>query len=315
MVEPAGSLPPTERHADRATPIDALDVLGMVQAMHAADLEAAVAVGARAERIAAVVEAAAQALLHGGRLIYCGAGTSGRLGVLDASECPPTFGVSEDTVVGLIAGGEQALRHSIEGAEDDEALGAADMARLTPSAHDLVVGIAASGTTPYVLAALKEARRHGAATALVCCNPDAPLVADTMIALDTGPEVLAGSTRLKAGTATKMVLNMISTAAMARAGLVFEGCMVGMRPANAKLKRRAARIIAALCESGESEGAGLLAKAGNDIRVAVLMGRLGLDAERAKAALEEAGGVLRDALEAEPRGRTRTNTDEHGPAR
>jgi len=297
MNDHTTNLSPTEARRNDAPAIDTLDALGIVQAMHAADREAVAAAGAQAEAIAAVAEDAAHAFLRGGRLIYCGSGTSGRLGVLDASECPPTFGVTEDTVVGIIAGGDHALRHSAEGAEDDEAVGTSDMAGIAPGERDVVVGIAASGTTPYVIAALREAQRRGAQTALVCCNPNAPAVADRTVAMNTGPEVLAGSTRLKAGTATKLALNMITTTAMTRAGLVHQGYMVGMRPVNAKLKRRAARIIASLCEADETEGARLLDAAENDIRTAALMGRLGLGLAEARATLGRANGVLRVALE------------------
>ena len=300
MTEPQHPLPPTEGRAPDRPLLDTLDTLDMVRAMHAADREAVAAAGAKAGPIAAVVEAVAAALRKGGRLIYCGAGTSGRLGVLDASECPPTFGVDPDTVVGLIAGGETALRNSVEGAEDDERQGAADLAARAPGPEDVVVGIAASGTTPYVLGALREARQRGARTALVCCNPHAPAdAADLLVAMDTGPEVLTGSTRLKAGTATKLALNMITTCAMARAGLVYEGYMVGMRPVNAKLRARAARIIAALCAVDEAEGARLLAEALGDIRAAVVMGRRGVDREAARALLDAAHGDLRAALGAD----------------
>lgn len=297
---PAG-LAPTETRAPSAPPLDALTASEIAACMNVADMEAAGAVGRVRETVSAAIEAAANALSSGGRIIHVGAGTSGRLGVLDASECPPTFGVAPDRVVGLVAGGEAALRASIEGAEDDVAAASTDLQRLTPpvSSGDFVIGIAASGTTPYVTAALTAARCSGAGTALVCCNPACVSDADIVVALDTGAEVLPGSTRLKAGTATKMVLNAISTGAMARAGYVFEGWMVGMRPVNAKLRARAARILAALTGATPERAAALLPEAGDDIRCAVLMARLGLGREAAVKRLEAAAGNLRRALHVE----------------
>lgn len=280
--------------------LDDMDDDSLLLAMDVADSEARLSVRHAQGSVLRALDSAADCLRAGGRIIYTGAGTSGRLGVLDAAECPPTFGVSEDRVVALIAGGDAALRHSIEGAEDDEGLGLRDLEGISPrpGADDFVVGITASGTTPYVLAALKRARELGAKTAIVCCNPVALDTADIVISLDTGPEILPGSTRLKAGTATKMVLNRISTGAMARAGYVFEGRMVGVRPVNVKLRQRCIRIIAELTEMSEGESERLLDAATGSIPVAVIMARKNLDAGAARARLDAAGGILRAALEA-----------------
>ncbi len=292
-------VPPTERRAAKARPLDALTPGETVEAMNRADKQAVAAVAAQKDAVAAAIAAAAAALKCGGRIIYIGAGTSGRLGVLDASECPPTFGVSPDRVVGIIAGGDRALRRAGEAAEDSAPQGAADLQAACPDLgpNDFVLGIAASGTTPYTLGALAEARRANATTALLCCNPGAPADVDIPIRLDTGPEVLTGSTRLKAGTATKLVLNAISTGAMAQAGYVFEGLMVGLNAANAKLRARAARIVAALTDSNEGDADALLTRAGGSIPAAVLMARHSLSPEEALRRIDEAGGSLRIALQ------------------
>ncbi|MCP4645060.1 MAG: N-acetylmuramic acid 6-phosphate etherase [bacterium] len=294
----SGGLPPTERRRADAPHIDALSPSELVDHMCRDAAAIAPAVMRQQARVAEAIAMAGDSLSSGGRLIYIGAGTSGRLGVLDASECPPTFGVLPETVIGLIAGGEAALRNSIEGAEDDRALGRNDIASIEPpvTQDDTVVGIAASGTTPYVHGGLEEAATRGASTVLVCCNPACRDGADCVIALDTGPEVLPGSTRLKAGTATKLVLNLISTGAMARAGYVYDGLMVGMKPVNAKLHERAARIVAALTGLDEAGAREALNKAGNDIRAAVVMTQLDVDATEATARLAAAGGRLGSVL-------------------
>ncbi len=287
--------------ATHEPPLDTLTAEGIAARMSGADHEAVEAVTDTLPTIAKLVQRVADAFNAGGRLIYIGAGTSGRLGVLDASECPPTFGVDPGQVVGMIAGGEVALRMSGEGAEDDESAAVANLNALAPELNDrdVVVGIAASGTTPYVLAALHHAKASGAHTALLCCNPTVSATADCVIALDTGPEVLPGSTRLKAGTATKLVLNMISTGAMALSGRVFEGYMVGVRPMNAKLRERAVRIVAALTSETETSATKLLETAGDSIPVAVLMARLNLPRETAEARLINAKGNLRAALDSD----------------
>jgi len=299
------SVPPTEQRLAVDRPLDARDAAGIVALMNDEDAKIAGVVRAEAARIAQAVEWAAASLSGRGRLIYAGAGTSGRLGVLDASECPPTFGVDPSRVIGLIAGGDYALRHSIEGAEDDADQGARGVQALDPplGPEDTLVGIAASGGTPYVLGALAHAKSVGARAVLVCCDPARrrdPRLADALvIAPATGPEVLTGSTRLKAGTATKMVLNMISTGALTLAGFVCEGLMVEVRPVNVKLRRRAIRITATLAECDEAAAERLLDQANGHIPVAVLMAKRGLDAQEARGLLTSCGGALRAALASE----------------
>ncbi len=275
--------------------LDGLDALGMMQAMHAADGEAFAAVGRVLPAVARVVEAAAKRVGGGGRLVYCGAGTSGRLGVLDASECVPTFGVPPGMVVGLIAGGDRALREAIEGAEDDPAEGEAAVRALGVNARDVVVGIAASGRTPWVLGAMEAAREAGALLIGVSCVRGSAVerAAELPVTVETGPEVVTGSTRLKAGTATKLVLNMISTGVMARLGYVHGDLMVNVQPTNAKLRDRAARIVGEICGISRAEAGELLGRAGGEVKTAVVMRRLGLDAEAARDKLAGAGGVLR----------------------
>lgn len=287
---------PVTEQAAASVPIDELAPMAFVRAMHRADEEAVQAVGAVLEAVARAIEQAAAALRGGGRIIYVGAGTSGRLGALDAAECPPTFGVAPERVVPLLAGGDQALRASVEGAEDDPEQGARDLNALNAGPEDFVVGIAASGTTPYVLGALRAARDAGAATALLTSNPQADSAADLVIAADTGPELLAGSTRLKAGTAAKLVLNMISTGAMARAGYVYRGRMVGMTPVNEKLRQRAAGIVAAIAGVDARQAAAALSEAGYHIPTAILMAARTLSREEAEALLRQNDGRLRDAL-------------------
>ena len=294
-------LPQTEQALPDSPALDTLSALEIVDAMNRQDDLLASVVQACRIPIAEVMEQATRSLHGKGRLIYLGAGTSGRLGVLDASECPPTFGVDPGRVVGLIAGGDRALRSSIEGAEDDDAAAEKDLNALSPplSATDLVVGIAASGRTPYVLAGLRHARRQGASTALMACNRIQGAPADYVIALNTGPEVLPGSTRLKAGTATKMVLNMISTGALTRAGFVHEGRMVAMRPVNQKLRERAIRIVQELVRCSCEDAERWLDEAHGEIRVAVLMAKESLSREAAVCRLDHAGGRLRDAFSGE----------------
>jgi len=298
-AEPDTSLPPTESRMEGIRSLDRMTAREIVRTMNQADASAARVVADQEAAIARVIEWAAGAYARGGRILYVGAGTSGRLGVLDAAECLPTFGIAPDRVIGIMAGGEAALRRSMEGAEDDRAQAARDLAALEPplNENDLVVGITASGTTPYVLAALEHADAAGAHTVLVTCNPECDGGASQVIALRTGPEVLAGSTRLKAGTATKMVLNMISTGAMALSGHMYEGWMVGLKPVCAKLERRALHIIQALTGKDREEAAGLLKSAKGRIPVAVLMAQKDLDPRAAAALLARARGSLRSALE------------------
>ena len=235
----------TESRNPHSESIDALSPIEIVRLMNSEDAKVVEAVGAEADSIARAIEWAADRFRRGGRLIYAGAGTSGRLGVLDAAECPPTFSTPPEMVVGLIAGGPDALTRAVEGAEDDPDRGAADIAALGVGAHDLVVGIATSGRTPYVLGAVREARRRGAATVGLACNRPSLLGAevDLEIAPLVGAEVISGSTRLKAGTATKMILNMISTGAMVQIGKTLGNRMVDLRPTNEKLRIRSRRIL------------------------------------------------------------------------
>ncbi len=247
--------------------------------------------------LTAFLEAAEARWLAGGRLIYVGAGTSGRLGVLDASECPPTFQSPPERVVGIIAGGDSALRKSSEGKEDDPRGAEADLAALRMTGGDIVVGIAAGGTTPYVLGALRHARTApmtGSAplTALLCCTPVSADAADHVIHLPTGPEVLTGSTRLKAGTATKLALNIISTTLMIRSGRVYQNLMVDLRASNDKLRDRAARVVATLTGLSREGSLLLLDRAAGAVKTAVVMHHRGVDREEAERMLKQTGGRL-----------------------
>jgi N-acetylmuramic acid 6-phosphate etherase len=293
---------PTEARNPRSASIDQLSTLDMLTVINEEDATIAAAVRAALPRIAQAVDAIAARFAQGGRLFYIGAGTSGRLGVLDASECPPTFSVPPDLFVGLIAGGDSALRRSSEASEDNPEEGERDLAAHDLTPHDSVLGIAASGRTPYVLGALEFANRAGALTLALTCaaGPDAPespmgKIAEIAIELATGPEILTGSTRMKAGTATKLVLNSISTGVMIRAGAVFGNLMVNVQPTNAKLIDRAQRIIAAATGCTQQEAAHLLEAAGS-VKTAIAMKLLSLDRAQAEAVLAAHGGRLAEAL-------------------
>jgi N-acetylmuramic acid 6-phosphate etherase len=281
--------------------IDELSTAEMLQVMNTADREVAEAVGREIPAIARAVDAIAAALApeNGGRLFYVGAGTSGRLGVLDASECPPTFNVPASLVQGMIAGGDYALRHSVEGAEDSPELGATDIRAHGFTGKDVLAGIAASGRTPYVLGAMEYARSLGAVTIGVSCVPESEVARAAQIAITpaVGPEVVTGSTRLRAGTATKLVLNMLSTGAMIRLGTVYSNLMVNVQPSNAKLADRAERIVVELTGLPRERAAALFSEAGS-IKAAVLMHAHGLNREQAEALLRDAHGHLRHAMEA-----------------
>jgi N-acetylmuramic acid 6-phosphate etherase len=251
-------------HPGGAT-LDRLPTTRLVQRLHAGDREAVAAVGRAVPSIAALADVAADRLGRGGRLVYAGAGTSGRLGALDAAECPPTFGVAPSDVLALVAGGPRALRRAVEGAEDDRAAGVRAVAAARIGASDLVVGISASGTTPFVLAVLAAARRRGAATALLTSNPAARPAVDARVLLETGPERIAGSTRMKAGTAAKMALGLLSSAAFVRLGAVRAGRMVALKPTNEKLRRRAVRTVAELSGIGAAAARRLLSASGWDV--------------------------------------------------
>ena len=278
--------------------IDARDMETRLRLMNREDAKVAAAVALQVPSIARAASSAARSLRTGGRLIYVGAGTSGRLGVLDASECPPTFGVPPGMVVGLIAGGEPAMFRAVEGAEDDPDLGAAAMIDADVSELDTVVGISASGRAPFVLGALRQAKKRGAtAIALVNNSPsEMAQSADVTIAIVVGPEVLAGSTRLKAGTAQKMALNMISTGAMMEIGKTYGNLMVDVQATNAKLAVRAARIVAQVTGLSAPEAQAALQNAEGSAKVAIVMAQTGLPAGEARALLARAGGFLRRAL-------------------
>jgi len=289
----------TEWRNPRSEGLHELSVEGLVALMNAEDRLVAEAVGRAAGAIAGFIGAAEGRFCDGGRLVYLGAGTSGRLGVLDASECPPTFQTEPGRVVGIIAGGDAALRRSSEGMEDDPDGAAAELGGLGLTGKDTVLGIAAGGTTPYVLGGLRHAKRlaPGGVTGLLVCAPiERPAWVDHLIVVETGPEVLTGSTRLKAGTATKMVLNMVSTALMVRSGRVYGNLMVDVRATNAKLRDRAARIVAAVTGLTREESLAALERAGGAAKTAIVMVKMGLTREEAEAALARCGGRLERAL-------------------
>ena len=294
----------TEARYKPSEHIDELSTIEMLKVMNEADREVADAVGREIPAIARAVDAIAAALdpERGGRLFYVGAGTSGRLGVLDASECPPTFNVPPAMVQGFIAGGDYALRHSVEGAEDSPELGATDLRAHGFTAKDVLAGIAASGRTPYVLGAMEYARSRGAVVVGVSCVPNSEVARAAQIAITpaVGPEVVTGSTRLRAGTATKLVLNMLSTGAMIRLGMVYSNLMVNVQPTNEKLADRAERIVVELTGLPRERAATLFREAGS-IKAALLMHAHGLSREQAEALLRSTHGHLRHAMEAAAR--------------
>jgi N-acetylmuramic acid 6-phosphate etherase len=288
----------TEGRNPRSESIDQMSALEIVELMNCEDRTIADAVASQAGAIALAIDAIAERFRRGGRLIYAGAGTSGRLGVLDASECPPTFSSPPGQVVGLIAGGPTALTTAVEGAEDKPELAAADLERISVNENDALVGIATSGRTPYVREALRLARQHGAATIALTCNPESELgpLADISIAPVVGPEVVSGSTRLKAGTATKMVLNMLSTGAMVRIGKTYGNLMVDLRATNTKLRLRTRRIVEQLTELDQDGAELLLNRSDGELKTAVVAGRLQVSPAQARERLRAAGGHLRRAL-------------------
>jgi N-acetylmuramic acid 6-phosphate etherase len=294
----------TEQVNPASEGIDALPTARILEIMNAEDRQVADAVARELPAIARAVDAIVAAIQGGGRLFYIGAGTSGRLGVLDAAECPPTFSADPELVQGIMAGGEQALARATETTEDDPAIGARDVRARGFTARDVLVGIAASGRTPYVLGAIGEARRLGAVTAGISCTPDSELARAVHIAITplTGPEIVAGSTRMKAGTATKMVLNMLSTAAFIRLGYVYGNLMVNVQPKNSKLADRARRIVAQAAGVTYGAAAELLSAANNSVRTAIVMAKKNLDRETAESRLAATNGSISKALE---------TTDEH----
>jgi N-acetylmuramic acid 6-phosphate etherase len=287
----------TEAPNPSSAEIDSLSTLQMLEVISAADREVAPAVAREITDIAKAVDAIVERLETGGRLFYIGAGTSGRLGVLDASECPPTFNTPPELVQGLIAGGDRALRHSIEQAEDDPEQGKQDLLQAGLSGGDVAVGIAASGRTPYVLGGLELARSLGALTIGLSCTPNSEVAraADIAITPITGPEIIAGSTRMRAGTATKLVLNMLSTGVMIRLGYVYGNLMVNVQPTNEKLTDRARRIISATTGVSYDEASRLLSEAGA-VRTAIVMHKRKLSRRGAETELAAAKGRLRIAL-------------------
>ncbi|CAI1027652.1 N-acetylmuramic acid 6-phosphate etherase [Serratia entomophila] len=278
--------------------LDQMSTLEMVRCFNQEDRKVPEAIEKVLPEIAEAIDLAAAALKAGGRLIYLGAGTSGRLGVLDASECPPTFGVPHGVVVGLIAGGPGALLKAVEGAEDDAALGAADLQALNLTATDMVVGLAASGRTPYVIGALRYARQLGGPTAAISCNPDSPIAHEAQVAISpvVGPEALTGSTRLKSGTAQKLVLNMLSTGAMVKLGKVYQNLMVDVKATNVKLVDRACRIVVEATGAQRSQAEAALAQTDFEVKPAILMILAGVSAEEAAQRLQRHDGYLRAAL-------------------
>lgn len=289
----------TEAVDDRYADLDTRPVLGVLQAMNDAEASVPAAVAGALPHLARLVEATAEALRGGGRLFYVGAGTSGRLGILDASECPPTFHTDPQTVQALIAGGQQAVFAAVEAAEDSADAGVADIRSCSVGPRDVVVGIAASGRTPYVLGAVTAAREAGALTAGVSCNVGSPLgnAVDYPVEVEVGPEVVAGSTRLKAGSATKQILNMISTAVMVRNGKTYGNLMVDVSVTNAKLRDRGERLVMRITGADRDEAARALTEAGDEVKLAAVMLSREVSRPEAEALLEAAEGRLRAVLD------------------
>ena len=289
----------TEQVNQQSLRLDEMTPLQAAMLMNAIDTQAAMAVTSALPAVAKAVEIISSRMKSGGRLVYAGAGTSGRLGVLDASECPPTFGIDPNLVIGVIAGGDRALRFSIEGAEDSPDLGREDMNKIALSDKDVLVAISSSGYAPYCVGALQYAREKGTYTISLTCNENAVISAqaDLAIALPTGPEILSGSTRLKAGTATKMVLNMLSTLSMVQLGKVYKNLMVDMKPSNRKLSDRSVRIVKNALELSErSEAEQLLQKAQGNTKAAIVMSLSKADYPTALAALNNQSGFVRKAV-------------------
>ncbi|UUX35007.1 N-acetylmuramic acid 6-phosphate etherase [Fundicoccus culcitae] len=288
----------TEQRNPDTMHLDQMSVEEMLRIMNQEDRKVPLAIEAALPQIAEVVEKIIASFNQGGRLIYQGAGTSGRLGVLDAAECVPTFGVSPDLVVGLIAGGDKAMTVAVEGAEDSVELGADDLRNLNLTAQDVVVGIAASGRTPYVIGGLEYANSIGATTASIACNLEAEIsrYSQYPIEVNCGPEVLTGSTRLKAGTAQKLILNMLSTASMVGIGKVYQNLMVDVQATNLKLEERSKRIIMEATECSYEQAQEALALADNKVKLAIVMLLTGLKREEAEARLEASKGFIHQAV-------------------
>jgi len=288
----------TEQRNPNSMHVDSLSALEIVQLMNEEDKQVPLAIEKCLPLIAQAVERIVAAFQQDGRLVYIGAGTSGRLGVLDASECPPTFGVSPEMVKGIIAGGERALRHPIEGAEDSKAQAVVDLQTIQFSSKDVLVGIAASGRTPYVIGALEYAKSLGSVTASIASNPNSAMANIVDIAIDTvvGPEVLTGSSRLKSGTAQKLVLNMLTTASMILMGKCYQNLMVDVQASNEKLKARAIRIVMQATDCDKALAEDTLKQADQNAKLAIMMILSGLDRAQAEALLEKHQGKLQLAL-------------------
>ena len=288
----------TEQRNPNSMHVDSLSALEIVQLMNQEDKQVPLAIEKCLPQIAQAVECIVAAFQQGGRLVYIGAGTSGRLGVLDASECPPTFGVSPEMVKGIIAGGERALRHPIEGAEDSKTQAVVDLQTIHFSSQDVLVGIAASGRTPYVIGALEYAKSLGSVTVSIASNPNSAMVNIVDIAIDTvvGPEVLTGSSRLKSGTAQKLVLNMLTTASMILMGKCYQNLMVDVQASNEKLKARAIRIVMQATDCDKALAEETLKQADQNAKLAIMMILSGLDRAQAEALLEKHQGKLQLAL-------------------
>ena len=288
----------TEQRNPNSMDVDRLSALEIVQLMNEEDKQVPLAIEKCLPQIAQAVERIVTAFQQGGRLVYIGAGTSGRLGVLDASECPPTFGVSPEMVKGIIAGGERALRYPIEGAEDSKAQALVDLQTIQFSSKDVLVGIAASGRTPYVIGALEYAKRLGSVTVSIASNPNSAMANIVDIAIDTvvGPEVLTGSSRLKSGTAQKLVLNMLTTASMILMGKCYQNLMVDVQASNEKLKARAIRIVMQATDCDKALAEETLKQADQNAKLAIMMILSGLDRAQAEALLEKHHGKLQLAL-------------------
>ena len=288
----------TEQRNPNSMHVDSLSALEIVQLMNQEDKQVPLAIEKCLPQIAQAVECIVAAFQQGGRLVYIGAGTSGRLGVLDASECPPTFGVSPEMVKGIIAGGERALRHPIEGAEDSKEQAVIDLQTIQFSSKDVLVGIAASGRTPYVIGALEYAKSLGSVTVSIASNPNSAMANIVDIAIDTivGPEVLTGSSRLKSGTAQKLVLNMLTTASMILMGKCYQNLMVDVQASNEKLKARAIRIVMQATDCDKALAEETLKLADQNAKLAIMMILSGLDRAQAEALLEKHHGKLQLAL-------------------
>ena len=288
----------TEQRNPNSMNVDCLSALEIVQLMNEEDKQVPLAIEKYLPQIAQAVECIVAAFQQGGRLVYIGAGTSGRLGVLDASECPPTFGVSPEMVKGIIAGGERALRHPIEGAEDSKAQAVVDLQTIQFSSKDVLVGIAASGRTPYVIGALEYAKSLGSVTVSIASNPNSAMANIVDIAIDTvvGPEVLTGSSRLKSGTAQKLVLNMLTTASMILMGKCYQNLMVDVQASNEKLKARAIRIVMQATDCDKALAEETLKQADQNAKLAIMMILSGLDRSQAEALLEKHQGKLQLTL-------------------